>query len=57
MIDSSKEPWIVLALGDEAKQLLGAALRSGNRDAAFAARRLAEDLIAKRHFDFRKLLE
>ncbi|MCX6633874.1 MAG: hypothetical protein NT090_02075, partial [Acidobacteria bacterium] len=55
MIDGSKEPWIILAVGDEARQLLGAVLHSGNPDAAFAARRLTEDLIAKRHFDFRNL--
>jgi hypothetical protein len=55
MIEGSKEPWIILALGDEAKQLLEAALHSEEPDAVFAARRLTEDLIAKRHFDFRKL--
>jgi hypothetical protein len=57
MIDGSKEPWIILALGDEAKQLLESAMHSGNPEAVFAARRMTEDLIANRHFDFRKLLE
>ena len=56
MIEGSKEQWFILALGDAAKELIAAALHSGNPEAEVVAKRVAQDLIAKGHFDFRELI-
>jgi len=57
MIVRAKEPWLIVAVEDSAKQVLRIALDSGNSDALFAARKLVEDLIGRNYFDFRHLLQ
>ena len=51
------EGWLLLAVEDDARQILRLAIDSNNPDVSPAARRLAEDLIARGHFQFRSLLD
>lgn len=56
MIVRAKEPWLIMAVQDSAKQVLRIARGSGNPDAVFSARKLAEDLISRQYFEFREVL-
>jgi len=57
MIEGDRERWLVLGVEDETRRLLTAALKSNVPDAAIAAGRLTQELIARGHFGFRDLLE
>ena len=56
MIARAKEPWLIMAVQESAKEVLRIARGSGNPDAVFNARKLAEDLISRQYFDFREVL-
>ena len=56
MVEGDSERWILVGVEEAAKRLLRVALDSDNPDAALAARRLLEHLIAKGNFGFRDLL-
>jgi hypothetical protein len=56
MIEADRERWLLLAVENDAMELLRQALRSDNPEAALSARRLAEELIARGHFGFRAIL-
>jgi hypothetical protein len=56
MVEGDSERWILVGVEEAAKRLLRVALDSDNPDAALAARRLTEHLIAKGNFGFTSLL-
>lgn len=56
LIARAKEPWLIMAVHDSAKQVLRIARGSGNPDAVFSARKLAEELVGRQYFDFREVL-
>jgi len=56
MIARAKEPWLLIAIQESAKHIIRIARGSGNPDAVFAARKLAEELISEQHFEFREVL-
>jgi hypothetical protein len=56
MVEGDREGWLLLGVEDEAKQVLRLALDSNSPDAALAARRLTEQIIARGNFGFTSLL-
>lgn len=56
MITRAKQPWLIMAVRDSAKQVIRIARGSGKPDATFTAMKLAEDLIGRQHFEFRDVL-
>jgi hypothetical protein len=56
MVEGDSERWILVGVEEDAKRVLRLALDSNNAEAALAARRLAEHLIARGNFGFTSLL-
>ena len=56
MITSAKQPWLIMAIQNGAKEVIRTAEGSGNPDAMFSAKKPAENLISCRHFEFREVL-
>ena len=56
MVEGDRERWLLLEVEGDAIELLKQAMASNNPDAVSAARRLADELIARGHFGFRTLL-
>ncbi len=56
IIEGDKEGWVLLGVEDDARGVLGQALKSNHPEGALSAKRLIEELIAKGHFGFRTLL-
>jgi hypothetical protein len=56
MISRAKEPWLMMAIQDSAKEVIRIACGSSDPDAVFTATGLAEDLINQQHFEFREVL-
>jgi plasmid stability protein len=56
MVQGDKDGWVVLGVEAEARQIIKAALDSGQHDAVMVARRLVELLIARGQYGFRTLL-
>jgi hypothetical protein len=57
MVEGDRDRWLVIGVEGDAQELLRLALLSNHPDAALSARRLIEELIAKGHFQFRRLLQ
>jgi hypothetical protein len=57
MVEGDNDRWMLVGIESDAMNLLRTALNSNNPEATQAARRLVEELIARGHFAFRRLLE
>jgi hypothetical protein len=56
MVQGDRDNWVLVGVEAEARQTIKSALNSGQHDAAMAARRLVELLIARGQYGFRSLL-
>jgi hypothetical protein len=56
IVQGDRDNWALIGVDVEARQIIKAALDSGQHDAVMSARRLVELLIARGHYGFRSLL-
>jgi hypothetical protein len=56
MIEGDRDRWLLAGIQNAAEKVLRVALGSNNPEAATSAGRLTEELIARGHFEFRRIL-